>query len=332
MKKLLLILLVTVTLSCVAFADFKDMPDNWSTAALQTAVDNKLLNGDNGYIYPDRQLTRAEMATVITRAFGCVQKADISRFTDVTADKWYYDEMSLAVGMGAFEGDGNKLRPSDAITREEAFTVIARVLSLTSGKTDSLNAFSDAESVSQWAKPHLNALAEKGYINGSNGRLLPKSKITRAEFAQLMYNAVCMYVTDNVSKNVNGNIMIKSDVTLKDMTVNGDVIVADGVRGAVKLDNVTVNGRLIFRAGNGSKIDGSYALLILVGNGIKVTASADTVVKEQNVIGTASSLTFESKNASGTSSKPTVPSPETPSTPDAPQIVDDAGKWSQWYN
>lgn len=49
---------------------FSDMPDDWSTAALEHAVENGLLQGADGKIMPNDKLTRAQMATLIVRAFG----------------------------------------------------------------------------------------------------------------------------------------------------------------------------------------------------------------------------------------------------------------------
>ena len=49
---------------------FADMPDNWATDALQKAANNGLLSGyDDGTIRPDNNLTRAEMAAIMVRAF-----------------------------------------------------------------------------------------------------------------------------------------------------------------------------------------------------------------------------------------------------------------------
>ena len=77
LKKLMVIALsLVMVLSMMplgAYAEtttFSDMPDDWSTAALQSAVDNGLLNGANGMIMPEENLTRAQMAAVINRAFG----------------------------------------------------------------------------------------------------------------------------------------------------------------------------------------------------------------------------------------------------------------------
>ena len=58
-------------------AKFEDMPENWSRAALENAVENGLLSGVDGKIMPNEKLTRAQMATVITRAFGAKDKGNI---------------------------------------------------------------------------------------------------------------------------------------------------------------------------------------------------------------------------------------------------------------
>ena len=55
MKKILLILSSLLLLSfSAAAADFPDMPDDWSTAALNAAVENGLLSGSDGYPRTDR--------------------------------------------------------------------------------------------------------------------------------------------------------------------------------------------------------------------------------------------------------------------------------------
>lgn len=54
--------------------------------------------------------------------------------------------------------------------------------------TDALNTFPDKGEVSSWAANAVAALVENGYVTGSNGKLNPKSQITRAEFAQVISN------------------------------------------------------------------------------------------------------------------------------------------------
>lgn len=64
---------------------FSDMPEEsyWAYAALNAAVKNGLLQGNNGKLMPKGNLTRAQMAAILNRSFGAQTMADISRFTDV---------------------------------------------------------------------------------------------------------------------------------------------------------------------------------------------------------------------------------------------------------
>src|SRR6056297_2030659 len=146
---------------------FSDMPDDWSTQALQNAVNNGLLNGADGKIMPKENLTRAQMAAVINRAFGAEVKGDISDFNDVPDVAWFFDEMAKAVHMKTFMGSNNNLNPNDSITREEAFLVIARALKL-KNSGEELEGFNDLDQISEWAKDGVYSLIQKGYVQGSN--------------------------------------------------------------------------------------------------------------------------------------------------------------------
>lgn len=254
-----IIMIISVFPGRVFAAEFSDMPNNWSTAALENAVSNGLLNGYNGKIRPDDNLTRAEMATIVNRAFGAEEKALISQYGDVSKDAWYYDEMAKAVEMGIFVGDGKGLNPDKNITREEVFIVLARSFKLSSTNDSSLNIFSDKNEVSIWAKEGVSSLVTAGYIAGSNDKLNPKENITRAEFAQLMDNLIKVYLNkEGIYTTINkGNVMVNvPNVKLKDIIVNGDLIVGDGVGdGEVTLENVTVTGRIVIRgSGKGVKV------------------------------------------------------------------------------
>lgn len=264
---------------------FADMPDNWSTAALNKAVGNGLLmgytDGDQTLIKPDNPLTRAELAAVVNRAFASTSEADISNVTDVAGTAWYAGDMAKAVKMGTFALD-TKMRPDDKITRQEAFAVLARAFKLTGTDADykALGKFTDKADIAAWALKDLDGLAAAGYVQGSAGKLNPKANITRAEFAVVMDNLVKQYIDEagTVTEVVAaGNVMVRvAGVTLKDVTVKGDLIIADGVgEGDVTLDSVTVEGRTVVRGGGENSI-------IIKGNsdlGKIIVAKVDGVVR-----------------------------------------------------
>lgn len=231
--------------------DFHDFPTDWSAAGLRRAVDNGLLNGANGRIDGAGLLTRAQMAAIINRAFAAKKTADLSGYNDVSADAWYRSDLAAAVAMGTFQGANGQLNPERPITREEAFTVLARAFAHESGSTASLNVFSDSASVSSWAADSAAALVENGYVNGANGALNPKSNITRAEFAKIISDMASTYADASASlpETVDGSLIVRDNsVSLAGKTINGDLIIADGVS-QIDLSNVTVTGRILLRGG-----------------------------------------------------------------------------------
>ena len=238
--------------------DFKDFDRTaWYAEAVSAAVDNDLLYGKgNSIIDPNGNLTRAEMAAIINRAFGCYKVADISQYKDVSKSKWYYKDVQLAVQMGTYNGRSNaSMAPDAPITRQEAMTVVARALQLDPeryGKTD-LSKFPDRGDISNWALPYVKAMVGADYIHGRTSGLSPQDTITRAEFAQIFYNIIRTYITapGTYEKDHEGNLLIRcADVTLKDLTVDGDLILGNGVAdGKITLDHVTVTGRLVVWGG-----------------------------------------------------------------------------------
>ena len=257
-------LIGAMLLSTNAFAavpsDFSDFPTDWSAPAMTHAVQNGLLNGSDGKILPKGLLTRAQMATMVNRAFASSAKASLTSFTDMVPGVWHYDEMAKSVQMGVFQGADGKLNPNDPITREQAFAVLARAFGLADGKASSLDKFSDGAQVSSWARGAVAALVEQGYVTGADGALNPQSYITRAEFAQVMDALVAAYADQDLKdQTVEGNLILRTNSTLENVTVKGDLILADGVS-AASLKNVTVTGRLVVRGGtDGVKLTKSTA-------------------------------------------------------------------------
>ena len=272
MKKKRILALFLAAVSCLSLAvsasaantvnrkatDFRDFDKSaWYAEAVSAAVDNGLLYGKSSTIIdPNGDMTRAEMAAIINRSFGCYVKADISKYTDVAKSKWYYDDVAMAVQMGTYNGRSNSTMAPDApISRQEAMTVVARALELdydAYAKTD-LSAFSDHSEISGWALPYVRAMIGADYIHGRGKVLAPLDNITRAEFAQIFHNIIGTYIVSKgtYDKDIKGSVLIRTDdVTFKNMTVDGDLIVGCGAAdGKIVLDNVTVKGRLLVWGG-----------------------------------------------------------------------------------
>ena len=238
--------------------DFKDFDRNaWYADAVSAAVDNGLLYGKSSTIIdPNGDMTRAEMAAIINRSFGCYKAADISQYKDVAKSKWYYKDVAMAVQMGTYNGrSASSMAPDAPISRQEAMTVVARALELdydSYSKTD-LSAFSDRSEISNWAMPYVRAMVGADSIHGRGKVLAPLDNITRAEFAQIFHNIIGTYIVSKgtYDKDIKGSVLIRTDdVELKNLTVDGDLIIGCGAAdGKIVLDNVTVKGRFLVWGG-----------------------------------------------------------------------------------
>mgnify|MGYP000151121030 FL=1 len=272
MKKKRILALFLAAVSCLSLAvsasaantvarkatDFRDFDKSaWYAEAVSAAVDNGLLYGKSSTIIdPNGDMTRAEMAAIINRSFGCYKATDISQYKDVSKSKWYYKDVALAVQMGTYNGrSSSSMAPDAPITREEAMTVVARALELdydSYSKTD-LSKFSDRNKISNWALPYVRAMVGADYIHGRTKGLEPLDNITRAEFAQIFYNIIGTYIVSKgtYDKDIKGSVLIRTDdVELKNLTVDGDLIIGCGAAdGKIVLDNVTVKGRLLVWGG-----------------------------------------------------------------------------------
>ena len=272
MKKKRILAMILAVVSCLSLTvsasaagtvnrkvtDFRDFDKSaWYAEAVSAAVDNGLLYGKSSTIIdPNGDMTRAEMAAIINRSFGCYKTADISQYKDVAKSKWYYKDVALAVQMGTYNGrSSSSMAPDSPITRQEAMTVVARALELDydSYSKTGLSAFSDRSEISNWALPYVRAMVGADYIHGRGKILAPLDNITRAEFAQIFHNIIGTYIVSKgtYDKDIKGSVLIRTDdVELKNLTVDGDLIIGCGAAdGKITLDNVTIKGRLLVWGG-----------------------------------------------------------------------------------
>lgn len=258
-----IVLAIAMILTMVPFAAFadettaSDLSGHWAENVITEWMDYGIINGyEDGTIRPNNKITRAEMTAMLDRVMDYQTKAD-NTFSDL-GDSWYTDVILKANAAGVISGypDGT-VKPDATITRQEAVAMFSRVLSL-----DTKNApeatFTDNADVAGWAKDAVNAMAAADYIHGSDGQFRPNDGITRAEVVTILNNIFdkLYQKAGEYTGDVDGSAVINTDqVTLKDMTISGDLIIAEGVGdGHVVLDNVTVDGKLIVRGGGENSV------------------------------------------------------------------------------
>ncbi len=242
-----------------ALSYFTDAPDesSWKYSGLNCIAENEIMVGHNGLIRPDDSLTRAELVTMMVRVLGAEgMKTDISKYVDMAADAWYYENIQSGVAVNIINGSGNNMMPNAPITREQTFAILARTFLLMDKDGGSISSFNDASAVSDWAKNATNALIKAKVVLGdAKNTIRPKANVTRAEFAAMLDRIACYFVKSDVDyngKTIDGSVIIRdADVDLTGAVINGDVYVVEAVgENAVDLSGVTVNGRIVVRSGD----------------------------------------------------------------------------------
>ncbi|NLA86159.1 MAG: S-layer homology domain-containing protein, partial [Clostridiales bacterium] len=251
---ILSLVLVISLLPVAALAVYSDSQDHWAEEAIDKWSANGIIQGYDGKFRPEDPITRGELAIIIDRLMK-YQTAAENTFTDL--DQNYYTEAILkANAAGVITGYDGKVRPTDSITREEAVVMFCRAFGLRESSAET--GFTDSASISQWARGSVNAMAARGFVHGWQGAFNPLASISRAEIVTVLDNAVAGFYTEEkeYTGDVSGIAIINApDVVLKDMTIDGDLIIAEGVgSGDVTLQNVVVTGNTIVRGGGADSI------------------------------------------------------------------------------
>ncbi|WP_282935405.1 S-layer homology domain-containing protein [Paenibacillus sp. RC67] len=129
-----------------AAASFRDVsPSHWAYKYVEAAKKEGLVDGyEDGAFKPDAEITRAELATLLVRAYKLKEKTDHQvEFEDVAASNWAFSAIKTAASNQLFEGtmENGKtwFKPAAAATRAESMTVIARYMKQLEASTSNPN-------------------------------------------------------------------------------------------------------------------------------------------------------------------------------------------------
>lgn len=284
---LLLTLAMVLSLMPMAFAadEYPEgMPaeDDASYAAVKSAYDNGIMTGENGQMNLEGTILRSTVSKMVVTTFAAKGEADLSGYPDVDSEAWYAAWMAKANQMGIMTGSSGKMNPSSEVTLAEVAAMLVRALGLSVDKDAAI------EGVNAWAAPYIKALLDAGYISSEDvvGAHQPMS---RGAFAEVIYKVSGQgnYVSEGeITEDVDGNIIItSSNVSLKGITVKGNVIIADGVdAGSITLDNVKVEGCVVVRGAGVKMANGTTAeSTVVAATGDTVTVIADAASNAGNV-------------------------------------------------
>ena len=183
MKKRIISLLMTVVMvlsllptTALASGTYTDTTGHWAEEAIDRWSGYGVIQGNNGKFNPGNNLTRAHMATILSRLLN-LPAAEDAGFKDVKASDWYADAINKCAAAGIMLGNDGYANPNAAITRQQAVVMLARALCMEPKAQADLSGYTDAGQVSAYAAGYLAAMAEAGIVKGTTAT----ASVTSAE-------------------------------------------------------------------------------------------------------------------------------------------------------
>ena len=252
--------------SVPAMAAPSDIAGHWAESVITQWQSKGLIQGyEDGTFKPGNTITRADFVTLMNNAKGFWSEGSIN-FSDVKNGSWFYSAVARAVAAGYVKGysDGS-FKPGNTITRAEAAVMIANAARLSANEAGAYR-FTDVGSIPAWARGSVGAVVAAGYMTGyPDGSFYANASISRAEAVSSLNRMLggTAYQptqpttpTTDTTKTTSDDVVIEDKgTTLKNQTVDGNVTIAKSVgNGDVTLRNVTIKGDLIVKGGGSNTV------------------------------------------------------------------------------
>ena len=151
--------------------------NNWYFDAVQYVLESGLMNGTSANEFsPNADTTRGMIVTILARMEGVNTSGGAT---------WYTAGRAWAMENGISDGTNMEGK----ITREQLAAMLYRYAKLkgydVSASAD-ISGYTDASSVSGWAKEAMQWAVGSGLIQGSNNALTPQANASRAQIATIL--------------------------------------------------------------------------------------------------------------------------------------------------
>ncbi|OXS58407.1 1,4-beta-xylanase [Cohnella sp. CIP 111063] len=145
------------------FEDVRNVP--WAKQAIEVMASREIVQGEEGNRFsPASSVSRADFVALLVKTLELPNADDLNNGGGANANGSLSRQDMIVLTRRALEAAGKPLEAGG-----------------------SLDAFSDAASMTGDAKTSAEALVKAGVINGKNGKIAPKDALTRAEAAVILY-------------------------------------------------------------------------------------------------------------------------------------------------
>ncbi|AWE06329.1 S-layer homology domain-containing protein [Lysinibacillus sp. 2017] len=277
-----------------AVTDFRDVPVNhWAYESIVKASRQGLVEGYNGLFRPNGEVTRAELATFLSRVFDGTERGSHT-FIDVPQDHWAIDAINEGIELGFIKPNdykNNKFGPDQAMTRDEIVKWL--VNGLVSKNLEYGTILEELDSdltllpVTEFYKgglkkediPYFGVAIGTGLITGySDFSIRPSGKTSRSEVVAMLFR-----IQDILSKEPN----LFSDLNeLREVATTGtNILTLTNYEKARFGDDNGIWDRVMEDAANKKNMNLDEYLKMEFGEGFKYPVSGEEIGGFEDVLG-----------------------------------------------
>jgi hypothetical protein len=150
----------------------------------------------DGKFHPERSLTRAELASILVKAFKLnerklTQPVSVN-LKDVPSNYWAANDIYTSVRHGVMKGYRNDyFYPEQKITRAEALAIFAQAYGVHQYDENTvqsvLSQYPDASKIPDWARKAMVTSLKNGFVDvGPSQQIRPMQQMTRGDMAFAM--------------------------------------------------------------------------------------------------------------------------------------------------
>ena len=161
-------------------------------SAIKFMVAKGYLDIEDGNFNPDADFTRYEFAQALVKMFFALDQSLTTTFKDVPKDSPYYPYVASGETYEIIKGYVDQTFKGDIkIPKEQVISLCARTIADQKGYVYPENVedylrFADTENISKWAVDDIALAVQSGLIK-DGGELSPKTEITKAQSAEVLY-------------------------------------------------------------------------------------------------------------------------------------------------
>ena len=172
---------------------FTDIENDGHREYIEALAERDIIqSAANDQFYPNKNITRAEFASMIARALE-VSPSEATSFNDIRG-KSYEDDVQALFEIGIIKGvSATSFNPDGTLTRQQASLMVERMLDHVGVDTtaDGSPQFTDANQIAPNAKNAVALMQQLGIISGkANGTFDPNGKLTNSQLAKILYKAL----------------------------------------------------------------------------------------------------------------------------------------------